>query len=88
VPKPKCKRKSFGEVHGGGSYLSQNDLRLHFGLGTAAKMESVEVRWPNGKMETLENLAADSIYSIVEGEGVRETKPLPLPAKVPSGVAR
>src|SRR5260370_20026315 len=80
--------KQFGEVHGGGSYLSQNDLRLHFGLGTAAKMESVEVRWPNGKTETLENLAADSIYSIVEGEGVRQTRPLPLAAKAPSAAAR
>jgi hypothetical protein len=50
-------------------------------------MESVEVRWPNGKTETLENLGADAIYTIVEGEGVRQTKSLPLPAKAPSGAA-
>jgi hypothetical protein len=72
--------KQFREVHGGASYLSQNDLRLHFGLGTATKMESVEIRWPNGKVETLENVAADAIYTIVEGAGIRESKPLPLPA--------
>jgi hypothetical protein len=72
--------KQQGEVHGGGSYLSQNDLRLHFGLGTAKKMESVEIRWPTGKVETLENVAADAIYTIVEGAGIRDSKPLPPPA--------
>jgi len=72
--------KQFSEVHGGASYLSQNDLRLHFGLGTATKMESVEIRWPSGKVETLENVAADAIHTIVEGAGIRESKPLPPPA--------
>jgi hypothetical protein len=72
--------KQFSEVRGGASYLSQNDLRLHFGLGTATKMESVEIRWPSGKVETLENVAADAIYTIVEGAGIRESKPLPPPA--------
>jgi hypothetical protein len=69
--------KQFSEVRGGASYLSQNDLRLHFGLGTAKKMESVEIRWPSGKVETLENVAADAIYTIVEGAGIRESKALP-----------
>src|SRR5438128_397458 len=72
--------KQFSEVHGGSSYLSQNDLRLHFGLGTAKKMESVEIRWPSGKVETLENVAGDAIYTIVEGSGIRSTTPLPPPA--------
>jgi hypothetical protein len=72
--------KQFSEVHGGASYLSQNDLRLHFGLGTAKKMESVEIRWPSGKIETLENIAADAIYTIVESSGIRNTTPLPPPA--------
>ena len=72
--------KQFSEVRGGASYLSQNDLRLHFGLGTAKKMESVEIRWPSGKVETLENVPADSIYTIVEGSGIRNTTPLPPPA--------
>jgi hypothetical protein len=71
--------QQIGEVRGGGSYLSQNDLRLHFGLGGAAKIESVEVRWPSGKVETLANVAADSIYRIVEGEGIRDSQPLPPP---------
>jgi hypothetical protein len=73
--------KQFSEVRGGASYLSQNDLRLHFGLGPAKKMESVEIRWPNGKVETLENVAADAIYTVVEGSGIRNTTPLPPPAR-------
>jgi enediyne biosynthesis protein E4 len=71
--------KQFSEVRGGASYLSQNDLRLHFGLGTASKMESVEIRWPSGATETLQNVPADAIYTIVEGSGIRDTKPLPPP---------
>jgi hypothetical protein len=59
--------------------LSQNDLRLHFGLGTASKMDSVEIRWPNGTIETLQNVAADAIYTIVEGSGIRNSIPLPPP---------
>ena len=72
--------KQFSEVRGGASYLSQNDLRLHFGLATAKKMESVEIRWPSGKVETLENVAGDAIYTIIEGSGIRGTTPLPPPA--------
>jgi hypothetical protein len=67
----------FNEVRGGGSYLSQNDLRLHFGLGAATKMESVEIRWPNGNVESLKDVASDYIYTIVEGKGIQDRKPLP-----------
>ena len=63
----------FDEVRSGGSYLSQNDLRLHFGLGSAAKMDLVEVRWPTGKVETFKKVAADKIYTIVEGQGISES---------------
>jgi hypothetical protein len=65
----------FGEVRGGGSYLSQNDLRLHFGLGSVPKMDSVEVRWPNGEIEKLGSLSADVIYTIVEGKGIASSQP-------------
>ena len=58
------------EIHSGGSYLSQNDLRVHFGLGSATKVESVEIRWPSGATETLKNLAADSFYAVLEGKGI------------------
>jgi hypothetical protein len=76
--------KQFSEVRSGASYLSQNDLRLHFGLGTASKMESVEIRWPNGSTEILHNVPADVIYTIVEGSGIRDTKPLPPPGSAPA----
>jgi hypothetical protein len=65
--------KQFDEVRSGGSYLSQNDLRLHFGLGATAKINSVQVRWPNGQTEELRNLAADKIYTIVEGQGIKDS---------------
>ena len=69
----------FNEVRGGGSYLSQNDLRLHFGLGEAKIMELVSIRWPNGNTETLHNIAADAIYTITEGQGITSTQQLPPP---------
>ena len=58
------------EIHSGGSYLSQNDLRVHFGLNAATKIESVEIRWPSGKIETLKDLDADKFYSVLEGQGI------------------
>lgn len=59
------------EVRAGGSYLSQNDPRLHFGLGNATTIEEVDIRWPSGEMEKLQNLPADVIYTIVEGQGIQ-----------------
>jgi len=72
------------EIHSGGSYLSQNDLRVHFGLNTATKIESVEIRWPSGKIELLKDLAADKFYSVLEGQGIvsREKIVPPGPAKI------
>ena len=58
------------EIHSGSSYLSQNDVRIHFGLGKAAKIDSLEIRWPSGRAETLKDLAADKFYSILEGQGI------------------
>ncbi|HQU83679.1 MAG TPA: CRTAC1 family protein [Pyrinomonadaceae bacterium] len=58
------------EIRSGGSYLSQNDLRVHFGLGKAAKADSIEIRWNSGKVETLKDVAADKFYAVLEGEGI------------------
>jgi len=71
----------FNEVRGGGSYLSQNDLRLHFGLAAADKMNTVEVSWPSGKTDTLRDVPADFIYTITEGKGITARVPLPPPLK-------
>lgn len=58
------------EIRSGGSYLSQNDLRIHFGLGKAAKADLVEIRWPSGRVESLKDMPADRIHAILEGSGI------------------
>ncbi|HZW79807.1 MAG TPA: ASPIC/UnbV domain-containing protein, partial [Candidatus Deferrimicrobiaceae bacterium] len=69
--------KQFSEVKGGSSYLSQNDLRQHFGLGSNKNMDEVAVRWPSGQTETFKNVPADFIYTIVEDQGIKAKIPLP-----------
>ena len=67
----------FSEVRGGASYLSQNDLRLHFGLAANDKMSEVSIRWPNGETEVLRDVPADFIYTLVEGAGIQQKVALP-----------
>jgi hypothetical protein len=67
----------FSEVRAGGSYLSQNDPRVHFGLGAEARMDEVEINWPSGKIEILRDVPADFIYTIKEGEGIQQKAALP-----------
>ncbi len=55
------------EVRSGGSYLSQSDLRLHFGLGEHAEVDQVQILWPDGRTESFSHLAADRIYPFHEG---------------------
>jgi hypothetical protein len=66
-------RSQIEEVKAGSSYLSTNDPRLHFGLAGDSLMGKVEIRWPNGAIETLRNIPADAVYTIVEGQGVKST---------------
>ncbi len=54
------------EVRSGGGYISQSDFRLHFGLGKATKADAVEIRWPSGLVQHLENVAANQIVKIRE----------------------
>jgi len=67
------------EVLSGGSYLSQNDLRIHFGLGSHDHVDQVELLWPTGKKETIPNLAADRFYKVKEGKGIVSANVAPLP---------
>jgi hypothetical protein len=69
-------------VLSGGSYLSQNDLRIHVGLGSNKHVDKVEIFWPAGTTEVLTDLAADHIYDVKEGEGVvAHEKIRPVPPK-------
>ena len=72
------------EVHSGGSYLSQNDLRLHFGLGSAEKVDSVEIRWSSNRRPP-DRPRRQQIYSVQEGSGI---VPLEHPATVAKPVVR
>ena len=66
-------RKLIKEVRSGGTYASQSDLRLHFGLGTAKKTD-LEVRWPNGSVEKFAGVAANQFLTIREGMGIEGDK--------------
>ena len=57
------------QVQSGGSYLSQSDLRIHFGLAQHEKVDKLEIFWPSGKVETMTNVGADRFYILKEGEG-------------------
>jgi enediyne biosynthesis protein E4 len=73
------KRTFTDEVRSGSSYISQSDMRVHFGLGSIEKVDEVRVNWPSGRMETFDSAALDKINTLTEGAGV-EAKPDPKPA--------
>jgi hypothetical protein len=64
------KRTLVDEVRSGSSYISQSDLRVHFGLASAVKIDAVQVRWPSGLVEHFDNLSIDAIHMLKEGSGV------------------
>ena len=61
-------RRLVADRFGGGSYLSANDPRLHFGLGASERIDDVEVRWPSGQVDRHHDLEADAIYHLREGD--------------------
>jgi hypothetical protein len=62
------------ERRSGGSYLSQNDVRLHFGLEARTKVDAVEVQWPNGAVEKFTNVPINQFIRIKEGSGTWQAK--------------
>jgi hypothetical protein len=67
-------QKQMDEVRSGGSYVSQSDFRLHFGLGKASSA-NLSVRWLDGKTENLNGVAAGQIVTIQEGKGITKKQP-------------
>jgi hypothetical protein len=62
------------EVRSGGGYFSQNDLRVHFGLGKAEKVDVLEIRWPSGQVDTLKDVKVNQVIYVKEGEGITRTQ--------------
>ena len=71
------KMTQIDEVHGGGSYNSSNDTRLHFGLGSDMTMIKIAVAWPSGLKQEFRDVPGDAIYEIKEGEPIRKIAQLP-----------
>jgi hypothetical protein len=65
-------RRQIAEVRAGGSYVSHNDMRLHFGLGGADAVDVVEIRWPSGLVERVDGPEANRFYEAREGSGMRD----------------
>jgi len=59
--------RQMDEVRSGGSFYSQNDLRIHFGLGKADRIDKLEIHWPSGQVDRLADVAADQVLKLVEG---------------------
>ena len=64
------KHSQISEVMSGSSYISQNDLRLHFGLGGARTVDLIEVRWPLGLVESFKNVQSNQMLVLEEGHGI------------------
>ena len=77
-PKP---HRQIDEVRSGGGYFSQNDLRVHFGLGKADKVELIEIRWPSGQVDTLKDVKVNQVIYVKEGEGITRTMQFQNPRK-------
>ena len=80
-------RKQMSEVVGGGSYYSQNSLTQYFGLGKAAQVDSIIVRWPNGESQMFKGVSANRTILITEGRETPVTA-APRPAGTPKQPSR
>jgi len=84
LPGEKNPHSQIDEVRSGGGYFSQNDLRVHFGIGKAEKIDLLEIRWPSGLVETLKDVKSNQVIFVKEGEGIVRTMTFdPAKAKKP-----
>jgi enediyne biosynthesis protein E4 len=79
VPGEKNPHSQIDEVRSGGGYFSQNDLRVHFGIGKAEKVDLLEIRWPSGLVETLKDIKPNQLIVVKEGEGIIRSKQFERP---------
>jgi len=73
VPGESKPHRQIDEVRSGGSYISQNDFRIHFGLGKAEKVDVLEIHWPSGQVDTIKDIKANQLVYVKEGEGITRT---------------
>jgi hypothetical protein len=69
------------DVKSGSSYLAQNDLRAHFGLGAADRADRLEIRWPSGTVDTIEKIDGNQILTVKEGVGITGRQPFNRPVR-------
>ena len=81
LPGEQKPHQQIDEVRSGGGYFSQNDLRVHFGLGKAEKVDVLEIRWPSGQTDTLKDIKANQVIFVKEGEGINRTMQFPENSK-------
>jgi len=84
VPGESKPHEQIDEVRSGGGYFSQNDLRVHFGIGKSEKVDLLEIRWPSGQVESLKDIKANQLIHVKEGAGIlraTELEPARQPAR-------
>src|SRR5262249_55212542 len=79
LPGEKNPHPQIDEVRSGGGYFSQNDLRVHFGIGKAERIELLEIRWPSGTVDALKDSKPNQVVFVKEGEGMVHTMTLDAP---------
>ena len=66
---PEGEHRQMDEVRSGGSYISQSDLRVHFGVGKAGKV-SLEIHWPSGQVDRADQVSTNRVVTVIEGHGI------------------
>jgi enediyne biosynthesis protein E4 len=72
------------EVRSGGGYFSQSDLRVHFGIGKAEKVDLLEIKWPSGAVDTLKDIKPNQVIYVKEGQGIIRNVTYDADKKAPS----
>ena len=78
VPGESKPHRQIDEVRSGGSYFSQSDLRVHFGLGKAGKVDLLEIHWPSGQVDTMKDVPVNVLVTVKEGSGVIRSEKFPV----------